>query len=71
MNENVRLLLTGLVNEHILRVLKDLKRPDLTEDGRRKYQGLLADANEARLFLMDSDPYANFDSFTDYRKANP
>lgn len=48
MSDATRLLLLGLLSEHIVRLGRDLKRPDLTPSGRAKYEKFLEDAILAR-----------------------
>ena len=48
MNANSRRLMQALVNEHLLRLLKDLRRGDLTADGEQNYRRMIAEAQRAR-----------------------
>jgi hypothetical protein len=48
MNANSRRLMQALVNEHLLRLLRDIKRGDLTQEGRDRYQRMVAEAQRAR-----------------------
>ena len=41
-------LMLALVNEHMLRLIKDLKRDDLTAEGRANYTLMLHEARIAR-----------------------
>jgi hypothetical protein len=48
MNATSRRLMQALVNEHLLRLLRDIKRGDLTQEGRDRYQRMVAEAQRAR-----------------------
>ena len=48
MNASSRRLMQALVNEHLLRLLSDIKRGDLTQEGRDRYQRMVAEAQRAR-----------------------
>ena len=48
MNASSRRLFQTLVNQHLVLLLKDLRRGDLTEDGERDYRRMIAEAQRAR-----------------------
>jgi hypothetical protein len=48
MRDTSRRLILALLNQHILMLCHDLRRPDVTAEGTRKYGQMLADARRAR-----------------------